>query len=209
MKAWDQSIPARTPHNNHLRVPKGLSAPWRPCHQNPRIHPITVCESPHPYRERVSVRLCLAGNTDPWKSEDLPNIMGTFSQRPRINTLSKATIKLWEPEWGEVKGMSDSWMKERLKGLLSLIYKTETDSQTWRWTYGYQGLRLGGDRLGAWDQHVCTALLKMDNRKDLLYSTGNSANVMGQPRWERSLGKNGYVHMYCRVTLLSTLNYVN
>ena len=26
-----------------------------------------------------------------------------------------------------------------------------------------------GDRLGAWDQHVYTALFKMDNHKDLLY----------------------------------------
>ena len=75
MEGWDQSILARTPHSNHLRVPEGLSAPWRPCHQNPRIHPITVCESPCPHRERVSGCLCSAGNTDPWKSEDLPNVL--------------------------------------------------------------------------------------------------------------------------------------
>ena len=206
MKGWDQSILAHTPHNNHLRVPEGLSAPWHPCYQNPRIHPITVCESPCPHRERVSGCLCSAGNTDPWKSEDLPNILGMFSQRLRINTLSKAIIKFWELEWGEVKGMSDSWMKERVQRALVTYLWTETDSQTWRWTYGYQG-----QRLGAWDQHVYTALFKMDNHKDLLYciAQGILPNIMGQPRWERSLGKNGYMHTYCQVPLLSAWNYVN
>lgn len=40
-----------------------------------------------------------------------------------------------------------------------------------------------------------TAIFKMDNNKDLQYSTENS---------EGSLGKNGYIHMYGWSTLLST-----
>ena len=31
------------------------------------------------------------------------------------------------------------------------IYKAETDSQTWKTNYRYQGERKGRDKLGAWD----------------------------------------------------------
>ena len=38
------------------------------------------------------------------------------------------------------------------------------------------GGRVGGrDSQGVWDRHVHTAIFKVDNQQDLLYSTGNSA----------------------------------
>ena len=40
-------------------------------------------------------------------------------------------------------------------------------------TYEYQGGK-GKDKLGIWDGHVHTAILKITN-KDLLYGTGNYA----------------------------------
>ena len=36
--------------------------------------------------------------------------------------------------------------------------------------------------------------LKWITNKDLLYSTGNSLNVMWQPGWEGGLGENGYTY---------------
>ena len=36
--------------------------------------------------------------------------------------------------------------------------------------------------------------LKWITNKDLLYSTGNSLNVMWQPGWEGGLGENGYIY---------------
>ena len=38
--------------------------------------------------------------------------------------------------------------------------------------------------------------LKWITNKALLYSTGNSAQLMWQPGWEGSLGENGYMYMY-------------
>ena len=42
-------------------------------------------------------------------------------------------------------------------------------------TYGYQE---GSDSYGVWDWHMHTAVFKMDNPQDLLYSTGNSAQYI-------------------------------
>ena len=33
----------------------------------------------------------------------------------------------------------------------------------------------GRDRKGVWNEHIHTAIFKMNNHKDLLYGTGNSA----------------------------------
>ena len=58
-----------------------------------------------------------------------------------------------------------------------------------------------GERSGEWivrefGMGMYTLLyLKWITNKDLLHSRGNSANVMRQPGWERSLGENGYMHM--------------
>ena len=38
--------------------------------------------------------------------------------------------------------------------------------------------------------------IKLDNQKDLLYSTWNPAQCYVEPGWEGSLGENGYVYMY-------------
>ena len=58
------------------------------------------------------------------------------------------------------------------------------------------GEDVGGDSQGVWGGHVHTAVFKMDNHKNLLYSTENSAQCMQQPGWERSLGENKYMYMY-------------
>ena len=46
-----------------------------------------------------------------------------------------------------------------------LIYKTETDSQTQRTNLWVPQWTMGGrDSQGVWDQHVRTAIFKMDNQ---------------------------------------------
>ena len=46
--------------------------------------------------------------------------------------------------------------------------------------------------------------LKWITNKDLLYSTGNSAQCYVAAWMERSLGENGYMYMFGRVPLLFT-----
>ena len=47
-----------------------------------------------------------------------------------------------------------------------LIYKTETDLQYRKQTYGYQrGNMVGRDKLGAWDWHIHTTIHKIDNQQ--------------------------------------------
>ena len=53
-----------------------------------------------------------------------------------------------------------------------LIYKTESDSQTERMNSQLPG---GRDKEGVWNECIHTAIFKMNNHKDLLYGTGNSA----------------------------------
>ena len=36
----------------------------------------------------------------------------------------------------------------------------------------------GRDKLSIWDQHIHTTMHKLDNQKDLLYSTGNSTQYL-------------------------------
>lgn len=94
-------------------------------------------------------------------------------------------------------------MKERVKRALVLFVNRNglTDLEMNFWL---QRAKVDGDRLGL-GINMYAQLFKMDNHKHLLYSTGNSANVMGQPRWEWGLGKNGCVmRMYRQVPLLST-----
>ena len=46
-----------------------------------------------------------------------------------------------------------------------LIYKTETDSQTSKQTYGYQRENVGGrDKLAVWDSHIHTTIYKIDSQ---------------------------------------------
>ena len=55
-----------------------------------------------------------------------------------------------------------------------LIYKTETDSQMWKITYGYQRGKSGGGINQEYGFNRYTPLyVKQINNKDLLYSTGN------------------------------------
>ena len=46
--------------------------------------------------------------------------------------------------------------------------------------------------------------LKWITNKDLVIAQGTLLNVMWQPGWEGSLGKNGYMYMCDWVPLLST-----
>ena len=56
------------------------------------------------------------------------------------------------------------------------------------------------DSWGVWGGHVhilnTLPYLKWIMNKDLLYSTGNSAQCMWQPGWERSFRENGHMYMY-------------
>ena len=64
---------------------------------------------------------------------------------------------------------------------------------------GWQGG--GGDMKGqlgslGWDGHVHTAISKMDNNKDLLYSTGNSAQGYVAAWMGGSVGENADMSLY-------------
>ena len=56
----------------------------------------------------------------------------------------------------------------------------------------------GGDNQGVWDGHVHTALSRMDKQPTRGYCIipGILLNVTWQPRWQGSLGENGYIYMY-------------
>ena len=54
-----------------------------------------------------------------------------------------------------------------------------------------------GERVKEFGTDMYTLLyLKWIINKDLLYSTGNSAQCMWQPGWEGSFGENGYMCVY-------------
>ena len=55
-----------------------------------------------------------------------------------------------------------------------LIYKTETDSQTQKQTYGYQWGKGGGINQEYGINRYTPIYIKQITNKDLLYSTGNS-----------------------------------
>ena len=82
-----------------------------------------------------------------------------------------------------------------------LIYKQKQTHRLREWIYGYQK---GKDSQGVGDQHVHTAKFKRDNQQESTAAHGTLINVMQQPGWERSLGENGYIYIYGRVTLLYT-----
>ena len=60
---------------------------------------------------------------------------------------------------------------------MNLILKQKQSQRLIELTYGYQpGRRVGErDRLRVWGRHAHTAIFKMDNKHDLLYSIGKSA----------------------------------
>ena len=77
-----------------------------------------------------------------------------------------------------------------------LTCKTERDSQAWRTNLGLLGVRKGErNSQGVWDVHVHTAIFKMDNHKDLLHSTWNSAqsDVIA---WVRGEFRREGIHLY-------------
>ena len=66
-----------------------------------------------------------------------------------------------------------------------------TDQKTNLWLLGE------GDSSGLWEGHVHTAIFKMDNQQNLLYSKWNSAQCYVPARYGGGcLGKNGYMYMY-------------
>ena len=50
--------------------------------------------------------------------------------------------------------------------------------------------------LGSWMDMYTLYYLKWITKKNLLYSTGNSVQCHVQPRWEGSLGEDGYMCVY-------------
>ena len=65
---------------------------------------------------------------------------------------------------------------ECTKSTSKLTYKIETDSQTQRTNLWLQGGKVERrDKVGFWDGHVHMLNLKQITKKDLLYSTGNTA----------------------------------
>ena len=59
------------------------------------------------------------------------------------------------------------WNLKTKKNTNELISKTERELRHRKQIYGYQRGKGGGDRvkLGGWDWHVHTAILKMDNQQ--------------------------------------------
>ena len=77
-----------------------------------------------------------------------------------------------------------------------LTCKTERDSQAWRTNLGLLGVRKGErNSQGVWDVHVHTAIFKMDNHKDLLHSTWNSAQSY-VIAWVRGEFRREGIHLY-------------
>ena len=73
-----------------------------------------------------------------------------------------------------------------------LIYKTETDSQPQRRNLWFPSRR---ESQGVWDGHVHTAIFKVGNQQEPMYSTGNSAQCY-EAVWVRGeFGENGYMYM--------------
>ena len=71
------------------------------------------------------------------------------------------------------------------------LFTKQKSSHRWRkQTYGYQEGKGGWeDKLGDWDWHVHTAIFKIDTNKDLLYSTGNSAQYTVITQMEKEFEK--------------------
>ena len=69
----------------------------------------------------------------------------------------------------------------------------------------------GRDSRGVWDQCVCTHSYNENGQptRTCCPAHGTLLSVTQPPRWEGSLGENGYMYTYGRVPLLSTRNYHN
>ena len=73
------------------------------------------------------------------------------------------------------------------------IYKTETDSQTWKTNLRLQAVE-GKGQLGIWDGNVDTAVVKMNTQQGP--STGNSAGCYVAARVGGESGDSGYMYVY-------------
>ena len=75
-----------------------------------------------------------------------------------------------------------------------LTYKTDSLARMNLWLLG-QG---GRESQGVWDEHVHSAVFKMDNQQGWTFciAHGTLLNVMWQPGWEGRLEENGYMYMY-------------
>ena len=76
---------------------------------------------------------------------------------------------------------------------MNLFTKQKRTHRLREQTYGY---RAGGIVREFGIDTYLLLYLKYIINKILLYSTGNSAQCLWQPRWDGSFGENGYVHMY-------------
>ena len=77
---------------------------------------------------------------------------------------------------------------------MNLLTKQKRDSQTYKrklWLLG------GKDSQGVWEGHVHTAILKLDNKQDLImYSPWNSTQCYVTSWMGGGFGENGYMYMY-------------
>ena len=107
-----------------------------------------------------------------------------FSQKEilpmQVLQINKQEFKLWKygvyvsyltnlilqkKQWERQISYDTAYMwKLKKKNTNEFIYKTETGSQTYRTNLWLLGRR-EGDRLGVWDGHVNTAIVKLDNQQ--------------------------------------------
>ena len=80
---------------------------------------------------------------------------------------------------------------------MNLSTKQEQSYRCRKQTYGYQGVRWGGWINWKIGIDVYTLLyMKQITNKNLLYSTGDSAQYSVMPIWEKNLKKSGYINIY-------------
>ena len=122
MKGWDRTFPAHTPHYNHWRAPRRAVSSSPSLQQEPKYSSHSCAWRARPHRERIPGLLCSAGRQILGSSQDLPNILGKFSQRPGINVLSKANINFLTPKRTQ-NGVrsSERLTAERRRGFKGLL----------------------------------------------------------------------------------------
>ena len=80
---------------------------------------------------------------------------------------------------------------------MNLFTKQKQTNRLRELTQGYQREGWGKrDSQGVWNEHIHTAIFKMENQQGPALQLMNSAQRMWQPRWKGSLGENGYMYMY-------------
>ena len=113
-------------------------------------------------------------------------------------------VMLSEDREGEI--LYDILYMWNLKGSYTneLFTKQRQTHRFREWIYGFQGWRMGVERIGIWVPMHTLFYLKWITNKGLLHSRGNSAQYYVVAWMGRELGENGYMHMYGQIPLQST-----